>query len=1092
MSETASTRTITDTVTLSKELREEGKIDGQVKLYNVDDEDEFESDPEKFFNRTLLTGGLRKSLRSLRDFFADMGTASTHLLYGPYGSGKSHHMVALYHCFTSSDVAADWASEHPDVEDLGDVLPESAVGVTVSLQDKQPTYLWEPLFDALDYEATEDDLDPYPEMEVIQKAVGDRTVVYLIDEIEDWYGGLEEGSEKKNRNRGFLQALMESSGKSGLDLHNVISTLRKDSDAHDILNREKDSVVEVNMNQDVDRREILHHRLIDSVDESATREIVNGYVDAYEQSDHVDDVSGLRSEMMENYPFHPKLLDALETRYFSDEGNQNTRGMIYLFSELLQAFHDDTDWEYVGDDEDIEGFSFERDLIAHGDIDALVFDDELSRIDYERQDACAEDIKERIDGVEYGRRILNTILLYSLEPGEGEGADKSEIVMGTYQTGDLISDIVINLESLYGEAWHLHRLNGKYAIRESKNPAALIENAAKEVPEKAAKAEIGEMVTDLFGGETHAVGFREETDEYDAIPDTKDIKLVVSRTEWDEDSVKKVVTNDGKGREWRNTFVFVQPRENKSIESGRGYIDKARYIEGARQVLQDGSLDDEIVDSVEDQLNNEINELRERLEVAYGEILDADNPLEWDHPTMMEVDTYVGEEDALGYQTISDAVSADPFDIEDNVWDAVSELFSRGGGNPSVEDVYEHFLMDPSLPVPESAGDVVDAVAKALDDKPVLTHDDDTGFSEELEGISVDTILIPEDEVDKWSVEEVEEHIRKEFGSGEKSVEVGSLELDLLEREDVWLVGEGDSHDVVMKAVGRLAREDKYVLYDGDDIVSKARPDTELRDVSDANEVGAPEIKERIQQRIEEEGAADMSRIIGDIRGDETVYLPDDETETAARQAVTDYLVNNHLLEAGGRYLKSLDERDPTAVKIVPTVTDDVGDEILDYIRGFDEGDEFSVSNVAERFDPSVTEAAVKTFLLKNLGEDDPEYVVGPTGSDNPADWSPGFPFRIPEEEGWRFEYKGDDAADMRKKWRDESGGQESVVSYGDVNMNLPGEDGVPEILDGAVDVVKTNVDLTLESGETDSDVRDLLEKVPEEASNIQIEITFE
>ena len=1092
MSETASTKTITDTVTLSRELREEGKIDGQVKLYNVDDEDEFESDAEKFFNRTLLTAGLRKSLRSLRDFFTGESTASTHLLYGPYGSGKSHHMVALYHCFTSSGVAADWASEHPDIEKLGDVLPDSGVGVTVSLQDKQPTYLWEPLFDALDYEPTEEDLDPYPEMDVIQKAVGDETVVYLIDELEDWYGGLEEGSEKKNANRGFLQALMESSGKSGLDLHNVISTLRQGSDAHDILNREKASVVQVNLNQDVDRREILHHRLIDEVNESEAREIVNGYVDAYEQSDHVDDVGGLRSEMLENYPFHPELLDALETRYFTDEGNQNTRGMIYLFSELLQAFHDDTDWEYMGEDEDIEGFSFERDLITHGDIDALVFDDELSRIDYQRQDACADDIKERIEGVEYGRRILNTILLYSLEPGEGEGADRSEIVMGTYQTDDLISDIIINLESLYGEAWHLHRLNGKYAIRESKNPAALIENAAKEVPERAAKAEIGEMVTDLFGGETYAVGFREETDEYDVIPDSREIKIVASRTEWDDKSAKKVIRNDGKGRQWRNTFVFVQPRENKSIKSGKGYIDKARYVEGARQVLQDDSLDDEIVGSVEDQLDNEISELRERLEVAYGEVVVVDDPLDWDDPTTMEIDTYVGEDDALGYQMIADAASADPFDIRDRVWDAVSELFSRGGGNPSVEDVYEHFLMNPSLPVPESAGDVVDAVAKDLEDKPVLTHDSDTGFSEELEGISVDTILIPEDEVEKWSVEEVEEEIRRKFGSGDKSVEVGSLELDLLEKEDVWLVGEGDSHDVVMKAVGRLAREDKYVLYDGDEIVSKARPDTELRDISDADEVGAPELKERIGGSIEEQEVADMSKIIGDVRNDDTVYLPDDETETSARQAVTDYLVEDHLLEAGGRYLDSLEERDPTDVRVVPTVTDDVGDDILEYISGFDEGDEFTVSKVANRFDPSVTEAAVKTFLLQNLGEDEPEYVVGPTGSDDPADWSPGFPFRIPEEEGWRFEYKGDDAADMRKKWREESRGQEGVVSYGDVNLNLPGEKGVPETLSGAVDVVKTNVDLTLESGETDGDVRDLLEQIPEEASNIQIEIGFE
>jgi hypothetical protein len=1094
MSETrASTKNITDTVNLSRELREEGKIDGQVKLYNVDEDEEFESDAQKFFDRTLMTQGLRESLIDLRDSLIDDSTANTHVLYGPYGSGKSHHMVTLYHCFTSPREAADWAAD--SIDGFSESLPSSATGVTVSLQDKQPNYLWEPLFDELGYEPSEGEFSGYPPIDTIEKAVGEKTVVYLLDELEDWFESLDE--DKKSDNRGFLQSLLEAPGKSDLDLYNIVSVLREDSEVHNILNREKGSLVEINMNQKVDRREILHHRLIDSLETDDVREVVNGYVDAYEQSDHVDVPDGLRTEMVDSYPFHPVLMDALESRYFSDQDsqNQNTRGMIYLFSELLKAFHEDADWEYIGEKEELDGFRFDRDLITHGDIDALVFDDELSRIDFERQNVCAEDIAERIsEDIDHGRRILNTILLYSLEPGEGEGADRSEISMGAYQSGDLISDIILDLESLYGEAWHLHRLNGKYAIRESKNPAALIENAAKEVPEKAAKAEIGDMVANkILGGRTHPVGFKEQTDEYDEVPDSKETKVVVSRTKWDEDEVKKVITNDGRGRQWRNTFVFVEPREDKEIKSGKGYIYKAKYIEGARQVLQDDSLDEEIRDSVREQKRDEESELRERLEVAYGEVLDMDDLLnDWDFPTRMGVDTYVGEEDALGYQKIVDAAAADPHDVKNKTWDSVSELFDRGGGNPSVEDVYEQFLMDPSMPIPESAGVVVDAVSESLQDKPVLIHDPNGGFSEEIEGITVDTVLIPEEDVEKWSVEEVEQDVRRRLSSEGKSVDVGSLELDLLEREDIWLVGGGDSHDVVMKAVGRLASEDKYVLYDGNEIVSKARPDTVIRDVSGAETVGASEIEDRIQSRIDEEGAADVSKILDEIRSDTAVYLPADETETAARQAVAEYLLDGYLLEAGGRYLESLEQRDPTVVKIVPTVTEGVGEKILEYIGGLGEGDKFTVTNIADRFDPSVTEDAVETFLLRNLGEDEPEYVVGPTGSDEPADWSPGFPFRVPEEEGWRFKYEGDDVADMRKEWREKSRGQEGKVSYGDVNMNLPDDMGVPDLFRGSIEVVKTNVDLSIESGETDGDVRDLFEKIPEEAENIQIEITFE
>jgi len=92
-------RTLDDTVTLSRELREDGQIDGQVKLYNVDDENEFESDAELFFDRTLMTQGLREALSILRDSLTGEDPRGTHILYGPYGSGKSHQMVALYHCF---------------------------------------------------------------------------------------------------------------------------------------------------------------------------------------------------------------------------------------------------------------------------------------------------------------------------------------------------------------------------------------------------------------------------------------------------------------------------------------------------------------------------------------------------------------------------------------------------------------------------------------------------------------------------------------------------------------------------------------------------------------------------------------------------------------------------------------------------------------------------------------------------------------------------------------------------------------------------------------------------------------------------------
>jgi len=151
------------------------------------------------------------------------------------------------------------------------------------------------------------------------------------------------------------------------------------------------------------------------------------------------------------------------------------------------------------------------------------------------------------------------------------------------------------------------------------------------------------------------------------------------------------------------------------------------------------------------------------------------------------------------------------------------------------------------------------------------------------------------------------------------------------------------------------------------------------------------------------------------------------------------------------------------------------------------------VSKIADRFDDTVTEDMVQTFLLQNLGrDDDPVYVVGPTGSESASDWVPGYPFRVPDvgSETWRFEYNGDDVAAMRKKWRDDH--QTGTVDYGDVTFMLPDKEGVPGSLQGTADVERTQVSLTLRSEQEYTKVQDLFERLPDEASSLKIEISFQ
>jgi len=1078
-------RTIADTVTISRELREEGEIDGQVKLYNVDEDDEFEADASTFFDRTLMTQGLREGFVDLRDTLRGDANYGTHILYGPYGSGKSHQMVAMFHCFADPGAAGGFGDRH--VDGFSDALPaeENSEAVTVSLQQRQPDYLWEPFFDVLGYEPSDSDLDPYPDMKTIQEAVGGRTVAYLMDELEDWFEPL--SGDRKKRNRGFLQALLETADLDDSDVFAIVSVLRKGSEVHNILDRENAS--EVNMSSKVSKQEVIRHRLIDDIDEAVVDEIVTGYVDAYADNDHVPDTdipSDLANEMRDTYPFHPVLLNALETRYYADEGNQNTRGMIYLFSKILTTAADP---EADPDDDNASLLIEETDLVTHGDIDAVLFDDELTRINIDRPGVCVDDIRNRVDpdAIPYGRRILNTILLYSLKPDEGEGAGKAEIVMGTYQTGDLVSDIVLNLEQLYGVAWYLHKLNGKYAIRDRQNPNALIQNKAEDVDEKVALGQIGDTVEQVFGNDAYPVGFTEG--DLKQVTDSREVKIVVKADDWTQDEVETVIKNaDGSpGREWRNTLVFVQPSGDKAIESGTGFIEKARYIEGAERVLEDNSLDDKIRSSVRRQREDEQRELRDRVELAYGEIIDGDDLLnEFGLAAEMDLDVFVSDGEPLNSGEIADSVAAEGIDLQHHVWEIVEDLLDRRG-EASIEDVYEQFLRQPTYPIPGSPGDVVDAVVDALENKPVITHGSN-GFSESLEGSSLDTTILHERDVQRWTAKDVEQELRQRFGSGTKAVDIGNFELELLEDTEVWL--EGDGHDTVMTAAGRLAQDDQYVLYSGTEIVTKAQSDATIHDISEAERIGTPEVRERINKVLESSGRANTHRILEEIRRDETVYLPGDETERAFGEAVTDFIVDDYIVDIDREYDGALGDRDPTDITLVPVVSGDVGEQILDYIEGLDGGDEFTVGSVAERFDASVSENAVQTFLLQHLGrEAEPEYVIASDGSGDPTRWSPGYQFRVPSG-GWRFVFNGDDVAGLRRKWRREEDSGE--VTYGEVRFQLTNRMGIPGPLQGTARIKETMTKLTIESGEDFTKVRDLFERMPDEASNISVEINFE
>ena len=1087
--ETALETTIEDVVELSPELTEgETLIDGQIRLYDVVGGDTLESNAERFFDRTLLTDGLAASFRRLRDTLNGEDNVRIQEMYGPYGTGKSHQMVALYHCFASPEIVADWADGR--IEGLCEALPSDAEPIVLSLQKQQFDYLWEPLFDALDYTPDRADYDNdggYPTIDVIGDAVGDRTVAFFVDELEDFFESL--SGSREAANRGFLQAMCEASTRPETELFPVVSVLREESTVQDILSRQER--VEVNMSNQVSIGEVLRHRLIGEVrDEDRLRSLVESYVDSYVETDYVDLPAGFREDLLETYPFHPALISALETRYAagSESGSRRTtdgdqiqsgptRGMLYLFARVLVDRHDETD------------------LLTHGEVDAVDYNDELGRINiqHDRPDRCYDDIVQRLAdaGIDYGREILSTVLIHSLTPGLDEGATEEDIVVGTFHAGarDRMNDIVVDLRRLQGEVYHLWADDDeRYVIREDENPRSLVRNAARDVSDERALNLIAQTVESVFGAGTHPVGFNPDG-RLEAVPDDRRVKTVVKNGPWTESEVAEVVKNQPTGRQWRNTLVFVQPSGGTEIgaDSRREFVEKASEVVGARLRKDDQNFAEEIREAIADLETEYEDDLQSRVQSAYGDVLDTDDPLNgFETATTLDLETYTGLDRLPTANEIVAATEAGPFDLQRHAGDIVDDRLGIHD-QITVKDVYERFLRELSRPIPADETAVADAVGEALDGSDVLVHE--TGFTESFDDLDPETTLVSRDNVADWDETNVVEALRTAFGRGETEIDLGEFELDLRRRTDVWFP-EQTVEAAVKRAAGRLARDNQYVLVAGSEILEKSQPDATLRDVSDAERVGAETVRDQITSTVTEHREVDTNDVLGSIRNDLDVYLPADETRAAFRQAVEGLLRNDYRLREGETYPAELGSRDPRAVTVVPFLGEEGQNSVLQHVAEFDAEATFTAEDVRGAVVSEKRSIAVANVLLSAMaGDRETEYLIASSSSAEPDDWFPGARFRVPKgiEE---FEYDGTDTAEMRQKWSAERPTGEVVI--GVIEYTTPGDGAVPSPLAGVVEFDRSQTTLDLPVGITESEVTELLERVPGDATDIEVEIDFE
>jgi hypothetical protein len=244
-------------------------------------------------------------------------------------------------------------------------------------------------------------------------------------------------------------------------------------------------------------------------------------------------------------------------------------------------------------------------LLLASDVDAARFNDQLVVLDRPLVEATARDI-ERVGHIDYGREILSTVLLYSINREQQIGASETETVIGVATPEINPNDVLLGLNRLLGQAWHLHKLNGQYAVRIEENVFAVVQNRARDISETKAVQRIAHVLAkEVLKGNTHVY-------EIDEIPDDRHLKVVVSLRALDTDQDVYAIYH---GHRYQNRMVVLAPLTG-DLRNDQSLIDKARRIIGGGEIKKDVS--DERAAKVQDIIDEELKELKERLAARFG------------------------------------------------------------------------------------------------------------------------------------------------------------------------------------------------------------------------------------------------------------------------------------------------------------------------------------------------------------------------------------------------------------------------------------------------------------------------------------------
>ncbi|MFN3762265.1 MAG: ATP-binding protein, partial [Anaerolineae bacterium] len=542
-------------------------------------------DADLFFRKTYLTQGLRNLLAVVEGRLGGRGGDPVIQMQTPFGGGKTHALIALYHRAREWGVrtAVLVGTPLPPRETLWGLLAEQLTGSRAGFADPVA-----PGRDALQglLRAHQPVLVLMDEvLEYITKAagvtVGDSTLaaqtLAFLQELTEAVATLD---------RAALVVTLPSSTLEHYDPATAERAIRLFEQLKKISGRVEKILTPV---QDEEVGEVIRRRLFASVDEAAAAQAVHGFLEQAEQEALLprgEESAAYRARFRRTYPFLPEVVDVLYHRWGSFPSFQRTRGVLHLLALVVHALRTSPRPIITLADFPLDEAEIRRELLNHigNEYDSVLAAD----ITGPQAGARRADLElgRSYQGLNLGLRVATTLFMYSFVGGGGEGgATAQEVKRHNLLPGVPASVVAEVLGKLSDRLlFYLHESGGRYAFSTTANlNRALVVRMENVGPEDIRRAEREALSRRLSG---RALKTYLWPDDPAGIPDDPSPKLLIL-PEADRARMERFLNEKGQTpRVHRNTLFFLAPSR---AERGP-FEDRLRRWLALSSLLEDRTL----------------------------------------------------------------------------------------------------------------------------------------------------------------------------------------------------------------------------------------------------------------------------------------------------------------------------------------------------------------------------------------------------------------------------------------------------------------------------------------------------------------------